>query len=181
MSVQLHQAVQLAQAGRRTEARQVLIKLVQRQPTDPVLWLWLAAVAADSNEYQQALANVLRLDPDNQQARTLLDQAARQRGSSATRVVLLAILVSLAGLLLGMLTYIAYDALVGDDANSSAYLVTPDDAPLLVEQPAEDVFVHDIVRDSVDANIPRSDGGASPSAIILAGWGNMRQPWPPAG
>lgn len=78
MASLLHQAVELAQAGQREEARRLLWQYLQTSPDTEVAWLWLASVAADQPEYERALTEVLRINPANQQARTLLDQFRQQ-------------------------------------------------------------------------------------------------------
>jgi len=78
MSSPLHEAVQLAQAGRRDEARAQLLQIVQSDPNNEMAWLWLASVAADQPEYQRALNEVLRINPANHQARQLLVQFQQQ-------------------------------------------------------------------------------------------------------
>lgn len=80
MSSLLQQAVEHAQAGRRDEARRLLQQYLQTSPDNEVAWLWLASVAADQAEYQRALGEVLRINPANQQALSLLDQFQRQYG-----------------------------------------------------------------------------------------------------
>lgn len=80
MSSQLHQAVGLAQAGQREQARQLLRQVVQANPNNEVAWLWLASVAADQPEYVRALGEVLRINPQNQQAQQLLADFERQYG-----------------------------------------------------------------------------------------------------
>jgi hypothetical protein len=80
MASQLHQAVELAQAGRRDEARQLLWQYLQTQPQNEVAWLWLATVAADQAEYLRALQEVLRINPGNQQAQQAVAQFQQQYG-----------------------------------------------------------------------------------------------------
>jgi len=80
MASQLHDAVQLAQAGNRQEARRLLWQVVQAEPNNEIAWLWLASVAADLPEYERALTEVLRINPGNQQARQLLSQFREQYG-----------------------------------------------------------------------------------------------------
>jgi hypothetical protein len=80
MSSQLHQAVQLAQAGHRDEARDLLRQLLQFEPNNEVAWLWLASVAVDQAEYVRALNEVLRINPENPQARQLLADFNQQYG-----------------------------------------------------------------------------------------------------
>lgn len=79
MSTQLQEAVQLAQQGRRDDARRLLWQVVQSEPNNEMAWLWLASVAADQPEYQRALNEVLRINPDNGQARQLLADLQKQQ------------------------------------------------------------------------------------------------------
>ncbi len=81
MASQLHEAVRLAQEGRRDDARLLLRQVVQTDPNNEMAWLWLASVAGDQVEYERALSEVLRINPTNQQARTLRDQFVQQYGS----------------------------------------------------------------------------------------------------
>ncbi len=78
MSTILHQAVELAQTGRRDEARQLLLQFLQTQPNSEVAWLWLASVAADQSEYERALNEVLRVNPANARAQQLLAEFRQQ-------------------------------------------------------------------------------------------------------
>ncbi len=80
MASQLHDAVRLAQAGNRQEARRLLWQVVQSEPNNEIAWLWLASVAGDLPEYERALTEVLRVNPGNQQARQLLAQFREQYG-----------------------------------------------------------------------------------------------------
>ncbi len=84
MSSLLHQAVELAQAGQREQARQLLWQYLQTHPDSDVAWLWLAAVAADQPEYVRALNEVRRIDPANARAQGLLDDFQRQYGPVAS-------------------------------------------------------------------------------------------------
>ncbi|NLX08982.1 MAG: hypothetical protein GXY36_04955 [Chloroflexi bacterium] len=81
MASNLHHAVQLAQAGSRDEARQLLRQIVQNEPNNEMAWLWLASVAADQTEYIRALREVLRINPTNQQARDHLADFEREFGT----------------------------------------------------------------------------------------------------
>ena len=74
----LHQAVELAQAGQREQARQMFLQFLQDEPDNEVAWLWVASVASDQDEYAHALNEVLRINPENPRARSLLDDYHRQ-------------------------------------------------------------------------------------------------------
>ena len=78
-SSQLHRAVTLAQGGQRDEARAVLRQVVQNEPDNQIAWLWLASVAEDQTEYERALREVLRIDPNNAQAQSALSDFQQQR------------------------------------------------------------------------------------------------------
>jgi hypothetical protein len=82
-STLLQQAVQLAQAGQKAEARQLILQFLQTEPNNETAWLWLASVAADQTEYQRALNEVLRLNPSNQRAQQLLADFEQQYGGAA--------------------------------------------------------------------------------------------------
>ena len=82
-STLLQQAVQLAQAGQKAEARQLLLQFLQTEPNNETAWLWLASVAADQTEYQRALNEVLRINPGNQRAQQLRSEFEQQYGSAA--------------------------------------------------------------------------------------------------
>jgi hypothetical protein len=79
----LQQAVQLAQAGQKSEARQLILQFLQTEPNNETAWLWLASVAGDQTEYQRALNEVLRLNPNNQRAQQLLAEFEQQYGGAA--------------------------------------------------------------------------------------------------
>ncbi|MBN1565380.1 MAG: tetratricopeptide repeat protein [Anaerolineae bacterium] len=81
-STLLHQAVELAQAGQRERARQLILQFLQGEPNNEVAWLWLASVAADQAEYVRALNEVLRVNPENQRARNLLDEYYQQQAAA---------------------------------------------------------------------------------------------------
>ena len=81
MASQLHEAVRLAQAGNRQDARRLLWQVVQDEPNNEIAWLWLASVAADLPEYERALTEVIRINPGHQQARQLLAEYREQYGA----------------------------------------------------------------------------------------------------
>lgn len=70
----LKQAIELAQAGQRDEARHLLEQIIAQDPRQSLAWLWLATVATNDEERISALLRVLELDPDNQTARAALDK-----------------------------------------------------------------------------------------------------------
>lgn len=62
---ELPRAIQLAKAGQKTEAGEVLRRLVSVQPDEQTAWLWLAALTPAQIEAEAALAQVRRLNPEH--------------------------------------------------------------------------------------------------------------------
>jgi hypothetical protein len=60
-----NQAVALAQAGRKQEARSLLAELLRTYPNDPNVLLWFAFTTDDLNQSRLALEKVRALDPAN--------------------------------------------------------------------------------------------------------------------
>lgn len=71
MDVELTQAIQLAQQGRRTEATYQLRRLLQRDPYVLEAWRWLAYCTSDRDEAVGALRYVLQNDPNDAWARQM--------------------------------------------------------------------------------------------------------------
>lgn len=60
---QLQEAINLAKAGRKVEARDALRRVVALQPLNQAAWLWLSAVATEPAEAEAALAQARRINP----------------------------------------------------------------------------------------------------------------------
>ncbi len=60
----LDDAVQFIRTGERDKGRQVLEELLEQDESDEQAWLWLSAVA-DESEREVCLENVLAVNPDN--------------------------------------------------------------------------------------------------------------------
>jgi hypothetical protein len=74
LSRQLQEAIRLARAGKTTQAHVLLQQILAQAPDLAIAWLWLATVAATHDERVSALHRVLELEPDNQTARSALEQ-----------------------------------------------------------------------------------------------------------
>ncbi len=73
--------IQLAQQGRRQEALAYLRQAVQSEPPNAEVWLWLAHVSPDINEYRNCVYQALLLDanhPVARQMQTALNQPSGQ-------------------------------------------------------------------------------------------------------
>jgi tetratricopeptide (TPR) repeat protein len=72
-------------AGRRSEARTLLMSVVERDERNEQAWLWLAGVMDDPADVRTCLENVLELNPNNARARQGLDWLSAQTLRSAER------------------------------------------------------------------------------------------------
>jgi len=61
----LEYAIQLAKSGRKTEARDLLRRVVALQPVNQAAWLWLSALATDKTEAEAALAQARQINPNH--------------------------------------------------------------------------------------------------------------------
>ena len=68
----LREAIQLARAGQRQEARDLFIELVTLDEENEVAWLWLVDLVDDPEDQIIALENALTINPDNEGARARL-------------------------------------------------------------------------------------------------------------
>ncbi len=71
-SQDLNRAIQLARAGDKKTARQILLRVVQEQPTNEMAWIWLADTMPDDARRIATLKQCLKLIPDSQVARKAL-------------------------------------------------------------------------------------------------------------
>ena len=69
----MQQAVTAMKAGRKDQARELLLKVLEQDETNEQAWLWMAGAVADPTEQRICLENVLHLNPDNTRARQGLD------------------------------------------------------------------------------------------------------------
>lgn len=70
----MFEAATLAKAGRRSEARDLFLKLVERDDENELAWLWLSGLVDDLEDQIIAVENALLLNPDNAKAQQRLKQ-----------------------------------------------------------------------------------------------------------
>ncbi|MCD4687662.1 MAG: hypothetical protein K8S97_17175 [Anaerolineae bacterium] len=70
----LRQAAALAKSGQRDEARRLIVQVLRTDNQNVTAWWGLANITSSVNERGMALKQVLRLHPDHEQARTMLEQ-----------------------------------------------------------------------------------------------------------
>jgi len=68
-NVMLQEAIDAIRQGQRRRARDLLTRLIRADQSNPEYWLWMSSVVDSLKERKYCLEMVLRLDPDNQQAR----------------------------------------------------------------------------------------------------------------
>lgn len=71
-SVSLRQAIEAARAGRKVEARDLLLKIVDEDPQNEVAWIWLSGLVDSLEDKIIACENVLTLNPGNEKVRAYL-------------------------------------------------------------------------------------------------------------
>lgn len=64
----LRAGIEAAREGKKSEARRLLFYVVNSQPDNEAVWLWLASVSEYPEELLYFLKNVLRINPSNQKA-----------------------------------------------------------------------------------------------------------------
>ncbi len=65
--------VQALVAGRREQARNLLMQCLEHDERNAEAWLWLSGAMDEKDDVQVALENCLNCDPHNEQARQGLD------------------------------------------------------------------------------------------------------------
>lgn len=79
----LQQGIAAARAGRREEARGLLMRVVEADERNERAWLWLAGVVDDPGDIRTCLENVLDLNPDNVKAQQGLAWVNQRYGPPA--------------------------------------------------------------------------------------------------
>lgn len=74
--------VQAARAGRKEEARHLLIQAVEDDPHNERAWIWLIGLVESLEDRIIACENVLTINPSNEKVRLYLAQLRRQQESS---------------------------------------------------------------------------------------------------
>jgi len=74
----LLQGIAAAKAGRRAQARELLLKAARTDPQNEVAWLWLSDLVIDLEDRIAALENALTINPNNLKARARLETLQRR-------------------------------------------------------------------------------------------------------
>jgi hypothetical protein len=75
----LRQGLDAARAGQTTEARELLLRVVEIEPRNEMAWMWLTGLVDDLEDKIIACENVLTINPANDKVRAYLDRLLQQR------------------------------------------------------------------------------------------------------
>ena len=73
----LQRGIALAKAGRRDEARELLLQVTEQDEMNELAWLWLSGVVESDDDKAIALENVLTINPQNEWAKRGLRSLGR--------------------------------------------------------------------------------------------------------
>ena len=75
----LQEAIQAAREGRRVEARNMLLEVVDTDPQNESAWIWLTGLVDDLEDKIIACENVLTINPSNERVRAYLNQLLERK------------------------------------------------------------------------------------------------------
>ncbi|MCU0494504.1 MAG: hypothetical protein MUD01_23200 [Chloroflexaceae bacterium] len=81
----LQRGIDAARVGRRENARELLMQVVQQDERNELAWLWLSGVVDTPEDQRVCLENVLEINPGNQHARrglAMLEERAKASSSN---------------------------------------------------------------------------------------------------
>ncbi len=82
----LRRAVDLARAGKRVEARTILLDVVENDPRNEIAWMWLSGLVDSLDDQIIACENVLAINPANERVRLYLAELERRKGGQVYSV-----------------------------------------------------------------------------------------------
>ena len=90
----IRQAVELARSGKRDAARDLFLRVVDDDPRNELVWMWLAGLVDSLDDKIIACENVLTINPLNEKTRAYLEKlkqkrqvAASEKGAEKTKPV----------------------------------------------------------------------------------------------
>src|SRR3990170_3743612 len=75
----LRQAIEAARGGRKEQARDLLLQVVDKDPHNEEAWMWLSGLVDMLEDRIIACENVLTINPENHKARQYLQTLYRER------------------------------------------------------------------------------------------------------
>lgn len=77
----VQRAIQMARAGHRTEARDLLLKVVETEPGNETAWMWLSGLVDSLEDRIIACENALAINPANDKVRAYLAELHRRQNA----------------------------------------------------------------------------------------------------
>ncbi len=148
---ELRRAINAARSGRRQEARDLLLKIVDDQPSNEAAWMWLSGLVDSLEDQIIACENVLVINPGNDKVREYLRQLQRKQETQlqhtqceeSKEFVRQAKACAEAGDMVSALRF-AEQAAQRDDANEDAWLLIAHFSSRLDQKIAALEKAHDI-------------------------------------
>ena len=78
----LRRGVEAARAGRKAEARELLVQVVEVDPQSEIAWIWLSGLMDDLEDRIIACENALTINPANMKVRTYLERLLREKNDA---------------------------------------------------------------------------------------------------
>lgn len=86
MSEDLRRAMDAIRAGKRSEALDLLARVIKDNPKSEDAWLWMASISATPTEQRECLEFVLTINPENQEARRGLAMLSNQASGEVVSI-----------------------------------------------------------------------------------------------
>jgi hypothetical protein len=77
----LRRGVEAARVGRRTEAREILLRIVDEEPRNEMAWVWLTGLVDGLEDKIVACENVLTINPGNEKVKAYLRMLLQQKAT----------------------------------------------------------------------------------------------------
>ncbi len=133
MATRLNEAINLINAGRREEARTILLALSEQYPRVEQIWMWLVATTDDTEARLSYLRRVLDINPNNEKARVaytrLAGEAPPLRETPAPPPAPSASTRSIETLVIGVLIFVLIAVAVVVVATVATQLLNPRPTP----------------------------------------------------
>jgi thioredoxin-like negative regulator of GroEL len=82
----IQQAIELGNAGEKSEARRILAQVVQQEPKNARAWYLLSQLVVKQDQVVYCLSKVIEIEPDNQKAFERLQQITKETSPQAQQV-----------------------------------------------------------------------------------------------
>ena len=82
----LRNAIELARAGNKSDARDIFMRVVDDDPQNELAWMWLAGLVDSLEDKIIACENVLVINPSNAKVQAYLDKLKHRKHADETKV-----------------------------------------------------------------------------------------------